>query len=434
MVAHGIAALETYAAQIDRLNLASARPNAFLCAAFLQCYSQHIEYFTPGKEERLFLVRDGDRLIGCAPMRCSTDNFGAVIGRSGLPIARLCFLAPLDTEQPGLLCAPEDEERVAAALLRHFCDVERGWGMLEFAGQRPGGTLHRAAHAAANAQFRARDIAVEPFNEVSLVWPDLTSYFKSLTKKMRSNISRQARRLFASGETELILAEGPAAVSAWFDAYCELDSRSWKRGTVSSIQRHPRRVGFYREIVAGRGGFHPSFIGVLLDGVLVAGLIAGDNCAYSPERSGAWCLEMAYDDARANLGPGQLLLLLAVGEAIKRGNQFLNFLQMFAYYKHRWKAEPIEVVNVQLIRRFTLHDLRGSLGELKRKWRPGRALATSAESDDVPGDNTAVRANAALPELDTARRFAAAACATAGTAMLRLNRVQAGDYLPFPLD
>jgi hypothetical protein len=193
-------------------------------------------------------------------------------------------------------------------------------------------------------------------------------------------------------------------------------------------------VGFYREIVAGRGGLDPSFIGVLLDGVLVAGLIAGDNCAYSPERSGAWCLEMAYEDARANLGPGNLLLLLAVGEAIKRGNKFLSFLQMFAYYKHRWKAEPIEVVNVQLIRRFTLHDLRGSLGELKRKWRPIRAQAAPAESGDDPGDAAGVGANAALPELDTARRLAAAACATAGTAMLRLNRAQAGDYLPFPLD
>jgi hypothetical protein len=437
-VAHGIAALGTYAAQIDRLNLASARPNAFLSAAFLQCYAQHIEYYTPGKEERLFLVQDGDQLIGCAPMRWSTDNFGAVIGRLGLPVARLGFLAALDTEQPGLLCASGDEERVAAALIRHFCDIERNWGMLEFAGQRPGGTLHRATHAAANGRFRVRDIAVDPFNEISLVWPDVGSYYKSLAKKMRSNISRQARRLFASGEAELILAEGPTAVSAWFEAYCELDSRSWKRGTVSSIQRHPRRVEFYREIVAGRGGLEPSFIGVLLDRVLIAGLIVGDNSAYSPQYNGTWCLEMAYDDTRANLGPGQLLLLLAVAEAIKRGNKFLNMLQMFAYYKHRWRAEPIEVVNVQLIRRFSLHDMRGWLGELKRKFRLRRAQVTTADaangSDGDSGEDATVPASPAHFDLDRARSLAAAACAGAGARMLKLDRQSASDYLPFPLD
>jgi hypothetical protein len=48
-----------------------------------------------------------------------------------------------------------------------------------------------------------------------LVWNSLSAYFQSLAKKMRSNSSRQARRLLAAGEVELILAEGAAAVTAW---------------------------------------------------------------------------------------------------------------------------------------------------------------------------------------------------------------------------
>src|ERR1700730_3661006 len=72
----GIQALERFSAQIDRLNLTSDRPNAFLSSAFLYCYALRMEYFTPGREERLFLVWDGDRLVGCAPMRRSIDNFG----------------------------------------------------------------------------------------------------------------------------------------------------------------------------------------------------------------------------------------------------------------------------------------------------------------------------------------------------------------------
>jgi Acetyltransferase (GNAT) domain len=431
---HGMGALERYAAQIDRLNLASARPNALLSAAYLQCYAKYVEYFIPDRDERLVLVHEGEQLIGCVPMRSSTDNFGTLLGRSGLWIARFGFLAPVDIEQPGLLCAPEDEERVAAAVVRHFCTVECNWGMLEFAGQRPGGALHRTTHAAAGGRLRSRDIPVEPFNEIPLAWPDVATYFKSLSKKMRSNIGRQTRRLYAAGATELILAQGAAATSAWFDAYLELEDRSWKQGTISALQRHPRRVQFYREIVAGRGGLDPSFIGVVLDGVLVAGLIVGDNSVAAPGLSGAWCLEMAYDRARADLGPGQVLLLLAVAEGIRRGNRFLNLLQMFAYYKHRWKAEPIEVVNVQLLRRFSLHDVRASLGDLKRRLRPERAPAAPVASEDDCGDEAAVAPNAPPANFDRARQLAATACATAGSGMLRLDRAQARERLPFPLD
>jgi hypothetical protein len=433
-VEHGIGALERYGAQIDRLNRASARPNAFHSSAFFQCFAKYIEYYTPDREERLVLVHEGEQLIGCVAMRSSTDNFGKLLGRSGLWIARLGFLAPVDIEQPGLLCAPEDEECVAAAIVRHFCTVQRNWGMLEFAGQRPGGALHRATHAAAGGQLRARDIPVEPFNEISLEYPDVAAYFKSLSKKMRSNIGRQARRLFAAGATELILAQGPAATSAWFDAYLELEERSWKHGTVSALQRHPRRVEFYREIVGGRGGLDPSFIGVMLDGVLVAGLIVGDNSGYAPGLSGAWCLEMAYDDARANLGPGQVLLLLAVAEGIRRGNRFLNLLQMFAYYKHRWKAEPIEVVNVQLVRRFSLHGLRAALGDLKRRLRPERAPAPPVVKDEEGADDAPAATNRAPANLDRARLLAASACANGGSGMLKLDREQARGRLPFPLD
>lgn len=432
--ARGIAAIERQSAQIDSLNRAAARPNGFHSSAYLLCYARHIEYYTPDRDEFLVLVYEGERLIGCAPMRSSTDNFGTLLGQSGLRIARLGWLAPLDTEQPGLLCAPQDEERVAAAVVRHFCSEERNWGMLEFAGQRPGSALHLSMHAAANGSLRARDIAVEPFNEIPLNWPDIAGYYRSLSKKMRSNIGRQARRVFAAGETRLILAQGAAATSAWFDAYLELEDRSWKQGTASALQRHPRRVQFYREIVAGRGGLEPSFIGILLDGALVAGLIVGDNSHASPQHHGAWCLEMAYDRARADLGPGQLLLLLAVAEGIRRGSRFLNLLQNFAYYKHRWNAEQIEVVNVQLMRRFSLHAMRASLGDLKRRWRPERAPASHAATEDDTAQDSPATTHSAPADLERARRLAVSARADAGSGMLELDKKQARERLPFSLE
>ena len=435
----GVSAIARFAFEIDRLNAASRRPNAFLSSGFLNSYALRNEYHRPGSGECLFLVREGGRVIGCAPMRESKELLTPPLrGQLGLYGTRLEFLAAADTEQLQFLCAAEDEQRVIAALLRHFCEGELAWGMLELVGQKPGGALHRAVHGATKARYWARDIAVQPYTEVPLNWPDLRTYFRSLTKHMRSNIGRQARRLYATGQTELVLASGASAVSAWFDVYCDLDGRSWKSGTESSIARLPRRVRFYRELAAGQAGFEPSFVGVVLDGILVAGLLIGSNQASAPERHGAWCLEMAYDRTHADLGPGQMLLLLAVGEALARRDRFLNFLQNFAYYKHRWGAEPIDVVNVQLIRRFTPHDARARVGDLRRWWlarKSGQGTAETLQAGkEHPESSNVERSDPKPADLDRARRLTASAFAAGGDGTRRLDRSAARSYLPFDLE
>jgi CelD/BcsL family acetyltransferase involved in cellulose biosynthesis len=441
----GVAGLERYAAQIDRLNALSSRCNPFLSAAFLRCYALRAEYHVPGSEERLYLIWEGERLIGIAPLRSSIENMSPGIGPLHWRGVRLRVLAPLDTERPGILAAPEDQARVAAMLINHVCTWEGAWGLLEFVGQLPGTPLYEAVHAAANGTFRARDIQVEPYTEIAVVWDDVAAYFRSLAKKMRSNISRQARRLFAHGQVELVLAEGPQAATAWFESYCDLDSRSWKHGTQSSIQRHPRRVRFYREIAAGRAGLEPSFIGIVLDGVLIAGLLNGSNSAAVPGGHGTWCLEMAYDESRADLGPGQLLLLLAMAEAIRRGDRFLSFMQNFAHYKQRWGATQIPVVNVQLLRRASLHNVRARVGEWSKKLVAKRAATTApAEATDHAGaaertgaadtEKSAAKRSGAPPDLTRARELTAAALACDGAGIRRLDRQQAALYLPFPIE
>jgi hypothetical protein len=213
--------------------------------------------------------------------------------------------------------------------------------------------------------------------------------------------------------------------------------------------------------VAGRAGLDPSFIGILLDGVLIAGLLAGSNSTASPARHAAWCLEMAYDESRAELGPGQLLLLVAMGEAVRRGDQFLSYLQNFAYYKHRWGAESIPVVNVQLLRRVSLHNVRASVGELVKRiknrrpangpaaepegegslptqaaapiWGAGAADARGpAGTAENPGPTGAGETSA--PDLTRARHLAAQALLYVGPGIRRLDRGQASRYLPFDIE
>jgi CelD/BcsL family acetyltransferase involved in cellulose biosynthesis len=166
----------------------------------------------------------------------------------------------------------------------------------------------------------------------------------------------------------------------------------------------------------------------VFDGTLIAGLLVGANGTSSPQHHGAWCLEMAYDQSRADLGPGQLLPLLAVAEAIRRGDRYLNFLQKFAYYKHRWNAQPIETVSVQLIRRASVQNLRASLGELKRRLRPGRPVASTGLTRARGG-----AADACHLSQQRARSLTAAALAAAAPGVRRFDRRASQSYLPFEL-
>ena len=310
---------------------------------------------------------------------------------------------------------------------------------MELIGQRPGSALHRVVHEAEGRMYRARDIQVEPISEVTLTWPDLNAYFRSLAKKMRSNISRQARRLYASGEVELVLARGPSAVAPWLEAYRDLDGRSWKAGTESSDRPAPGSDRVLPRVGRGARGRRT--------------LVRRDRARRNPDcwahrslqrgvTGSRWMVPRdVLHQAHAALGPGQLLLLLATGEALARGDGFLNFLHNFAYFKHRWGASEIEVVNVQLIRRVSVHNVRATAGDAKRWWLARKAGANSAreaarpsEPDaDTEGELAAAKAHAS-PGGERARALTRAALESGSSGLQRLDRAAARKYLPFSVD
>ena len=135
----------------------------------------------------------------------------------------------------------------------------------------------------------------------------------------------------------------------------------------------------------------------------------------------------------AHLGPGHLLLLIAVATAIERGDRHLHFMQNFAYYKHRWGAEPIEVMNVQLIRRASLHNARARVGELRRGLWPARpAPAGHLAVQDAAEDESPIGATSAPASGHArARELTLAALGAGGERVRRLTRAQSLALLPF---
>lgn len=180
--------------------------------------------------------------------------------------------------------------------------------------------------------------------------------------------------------------------------------------------------------MAGQAGFEPSFCGVLLNGFLVAGTLNGANQEAPGQAQGVWGFEMAYDTSFSDLGPGILLNLLLVHDAIQQQQKFANLLNGFAEYKRRWKAEVIPLKRVQLIRRWSAHNLRGTLGDLRRRFaRTDTSVPGTQEKDDSDRSKT----TPARPDRSQAQTLATQALAYTGPGLQRLNQAQLQELMPF---
>jgi Acetyltransferase (GNAT) domain len=373
----GIIGLQTLAAELDAVNESSAKPSPFATSGFTMAYAANSERDPLGMDVRLFVARDATGLaVGWAVFAFRIDALlgvpDAILQRSGglrklaLGAAkvgeapRLELMTTSDVDRPGIVARSGYEDAVAAVLLTHLIEHERDWTLLEWRAQEHDSALWRAAHGMASPLLRVRDVEIDPYSEVNLQWPNVGAYFRALSKRMRSNVSRQARKLYATGDVSLVLVDGPEATAAFFEAYGDLETRSWKYQSSAAMGRHRLRQEFYSRIVSGQAGIEPSLIGITLDGVLIAALING--------RFGdrMWSMEMAFDESFNELGPGQLLLLLAVMDGLDKQCRSLNFFQLHGYFKRRWLAHELPVVNVQLIRRPSLHDVRGLGGDALR--------------------------------------------------------------------
>ena len=288
-----------------------------------------------------------------------------------------------------------------------------------------------AFHAIVDAPGRgywARRRATDPNTTIPLPFVTLADYFNSLDGDFRRNVRARCRKLLAAGRVEVISSSEPAARGALLDMYLDIETRSWKASIGAGVDRHPERLALFRALYASP--LTTPLLIILLDRVPIVGLAA-------IEYEGAWyVLETAYDSAYSDLAPGYLLHLVALGEAIARGQRALNLLHAYAYYKKSWNGVVTETTAVQVYRVPSVPYLKARAGDVARSLARGggeeeqfnparRAAGEQGSSKDSP-----------RPPRDEAARLAAAALARLATVSSGV-RLLTGDALvatlPFPL-
>ncbi|MHB8535631.1 MAG: GNAT family N-acetyltransferase [Sulfuricaulis sp.] len=353
--------------EVNALNRASTRPDPFSTFEFLENYLRNDGCFPGGQGARLWFLAaffDG-RLIGYVVLRQVTHKI------LGLRTYKLGFLVTHDTDRPHLVARSEHVSQVSEAFYVYLLGRKQEWSFLEFQQQNDASALFPPPATVDLKGYLVRQWPSLENGTIHIRWGTLREYFKALSKKFRSNVSRQMRGLLAAGDVELLASSDPTIVPALFELYRGIELHSWMSQTNANIGRHPERVEYFKGLLDARQPMRVSIQILLVDGIPVAGLING---AFM---KGLYALHIVYDDRLSRFAPGSAILLMGMRQAIDGRYAFFNLLSGFGYYKVRWLAEITESRSAQIYR-------VGSLSFWHRKFGDGRRRVFSSMLKKTP--------------------------------------------------
>jgi CelD/BcsL family acetyltransferase involved in cellulose biosynthesis len=341
--------------EIDALNRASTRPNPFSSFEFFENYLRHDEDATSGPRPQLWFLTafEGGRLVGYLALKLTKAR------AFGITSPVLGFLVTRDTDRPHVVTLPERQREVGVALYQYILGRGREWALLELQQQDETSVLFPPPVADLDGYLLRQWSSMENCT-IRIRWDTLREYVEGLTKKFRSNLSRQMRNLLAAGRVEVVSSSDPSVTPVLLDLYRGIELHSWKSRARASIGRHPTRVAYFQGLLDPSQPMRISIQVLLLDGVPVAGFITG---AFM---DGLYALHIVYDERVSRLAPGSMMLLLGVRRAIEGRFKFFNLLSGFGYFKAKWLAEVTETRIAQLYRTGSALFWRRIFGDLKR--------------------------------------------------------------------
>lgn len=270
-----------------------------------------LEEFQAGRELLLLSVRDGDELLGVAPLLREDDHLSFVGHYS------IC-------DYMDFVVASERSSDVFSALLDFL--LQESWSELELRGLREGSpTLAELIPRAQAAGYAVQQEveAVAPRVELPASWEE---YQASLGKKDRHELRRKLRRLQAAGELELRCYTTPEEVEEHLPLLLRLmvESRSDKAAFMSE------QMGrfFHRLAPAlAREGLVRLYE-LELDTRAVASVLCFDQ--------GGQLLiyNSGYDPQHAARAVGLLSKALCLRDAIELGRRGVDFLRGQEPYKY----------------------------------------------------------------------------------------------------
>ena len=201
------------------------------------------------------------------------------------------------------------------------------------------GDIDSLAEASGRYHLVSRMMTRSPFVSIEGDWD---SYWRGLSKNLRSTVRRCHSRLEERGEVSFEMVERSDRLDELLDESFRLEATGWKGERGTAILCRPETLRFYRQTAhwaAEQGLLRLSFLRV--DGQPVA-----FNLCLETEES-HYLLKLGHDAKLDRLGPGTVLTAEQVARAFSLGLRTYEFMGGPDRYKLRWSNGTRELLRVQ---------------------------------------------------------------------------------------
>ncbi|HEY8173111.1 MAG TPA: GNAT family N-acetyltransferase [Dehalococcoidia bacterium] len=300
-------------------------PMPFITPAWQRVW---LEHFQGDRELRVYTARDGERLIGVAPMLLS-DGRAELVGHYSI------------CDYMDVAVTPGFEQTFIPSLLERLADD--GAKTVEMRGLREISPTVGAVCACAPGVgygVERQDEALAPVIDLPSTWDE---YLGALSKKDRHELRRKMRRLEGAGGVSLRVITEPGEASEMLDTLFNL-MRISSHHKEEFLDR-PGMVPFFRDItrtMAAEGMLRFYFLE--FDGQPVASVLNFDVGGT------LYMYNSGYDPAYAHYAVGLMSKTLLVRDAIEAGRSCVDFLRGDESYKYDLGGKDKQVYRVVLTR------------------------------------------------------------------------------------
>jgi CelD/BcsL family acetyltransferase involved in cellulose biosynthesis len=292
--------------------------------------SPYWEYLHDGAELYVLVVRDGERVVGIAPLRLKR------VKKFGVAIRCLDFIALRQSNYQ------DYHRRVLARIHRYLVDHQRDWDVLRLFHLSDQSPTVRFALRQADLKPRLAQVKPTCYLAVEGSWHDYAAATGSKRKLMRQNQNRLKR---AAGDVSSFCCRTRHDFETHLRAFFDLHRQRWNGTNTTSQFNDPRYCHFYRATVPKL--FPEGQIALF---VLTAGG-APSSMLYTFIYEREHLLQLvAYNPAHAAGSPGSVILEHYVRHAFEDNACMVDFGDYFPY-KAAWTNRVRNKLNIELYAR-----------------------------------------------------------------------------------
>lgn len=339
----------------DELLEKSPDRNIYLTWEWLFTWWKH---YGAGKGLNILLIQDNSQIIGIVPLM--RLKYG--IGFLGFNL--LENIGAPTCDYGGIILAQKEKEAMLA-LIDYLKDEMAGGNIILMMNQIREDSqfmtlLRRLYPSVSKSLLYDEKALASPYVALPATWDE---YFSSFSSKTRNTLRRKWRLLKKEHDIQFNKCNTDDNMANSVHAFSELHHKGWQSRNIKGIFDNTKAEGFFLDIAnvfSRKGWLNLSFL--LVDGNL-ASAVYGFEC----DEKFYYTLP-AFNPAYSNYSLGNLQIMSLIEYTIGKGLKEFDFLRGDEAYKLRWHTVSRNNIQIVMMRRKPLSNLRLKLLYAFLRW------------------------------------------------------------------